>query len=199
LVTQGSSSTIGCNEMAENGVNTNYWKDTGLPIPLGNFGFPSNAGDIGDCNVSDPPVVTLSSVTASPSSCTQGTSACNDVDLSASLTTNYNGGSKRWRYNCGGSAANTMNTGTQASPPCSRTTTKSAPRNDHCVGGYQDNKADLWYDYPDCDGLSSCTFTDVCDMVSETAGTYKMKVYAESGPGAGIRPSGHAEITFTVN
>jgi hypothetical protein len=83
-----------------------------------------------------------------------------------------------------------MNDGTEARTPCTR---------GHCLGGYQDDKADLWYDYPPCNGQSSCTFADVCDFSAEGAGTYTVKVYSESGPGTGVRVSGHKEVAFTVN
>ena len=127
----------------------------------------------GSCrDLSPMPFLNITSPALSATSCTEGQAACYNIDISASLKTNYGGGSKRWRFSCGGSPDNTA--------------------------GAHPQGADLWYNYPDCNGQSSCTMTDVCDMQSEAAGTYTMKVYADAGPGAGIRPSGHAELTFTV-
>ena len=150
--------------------------ETGGPFVPGsaipNPGFSSPKAD-GVCGTISPmPNLTITSRSLSATSCTQGTAACNNIDIEASLSTNWNGGSKRWRFSCGGSAGNT--------------------------NGAHPQGADLWYAYPDCNGQSSCTMTDVCDMASEGPGTYTMKVYAEAGPGAGIRPSGHTELLFTV-
>jgi hypothetical protein len=142
------------------------------------------------------PVTTISNFQLSGASCTQGQTACNNITLSANVTTNEGpraqgtgygrlfsssspGGSFRWRYSCGGSSTNIL------SPDPS---TKS----------YQDGGADLWYDYDACDGLSNCTITAACDYQAEGAGTYTAKIYAEAGPGAAFRPSDHKELTFTV-
>jgi hypothetical protein len=145
------------------------------------------------------PTTTISNFTVGTTSCTQGQAACNNITLSANVSTTEGprargttngdlydgpspGGSFRWRYSCGGSPGNT------AAQPCAE---------GHC-SGYEDNGADLWYHYPDCNGQSSCTMTGVCDYQAEGQGTYTAKIYAEAGPGAAFRPSDHDEATFTV-
>jgi hypothetical protein len=151
------------------------------------------------------PVTVISNFQLGVTQCDQSNPACNNITLSANVSTNEGpraqwnaespdvssllhaaspGGSFRWRYSCGGSSGNTSAT------PCTTQATR-------CTG-YEDNGADLWYHYPDCDGLSSCTMTGVCDYQSETAGTYTAKIYAEAGPGAAYRPSDHDEATFAV-
>ena len=149
----------------------------------------------GSCVDLEPiPVTAISNFQLSTTNCNPSDPACNGITLSADVSTNEGprsldysnppGGSFRWRYSCGGTTAQTL-----SPDPCAA---------GHCLGGYQDSKADLWYDYPACNGRSSCTMTGVCDYDAETAGTYTAKVYAEAGPGAGYRPSGHDEATFTV-
>ena len=155
------------------------------------------------------PVTIISGESLSDTSCTEGQAACDNIDIVVtSVTTNEParaddvrsggcvecllngaspGGSFRWRYSCGGSAANAD------AAPC---TTQAGRCNGYQVG---DEGADLWYAYPDCDGNSSCTMTDVCDFQSEADGAYTVKVYAEAGPGAAYRPSDHKELTFTVD
>jgi hypothetical protein len=146
----------------------------------------------GDCdpNIVATPVTIISNFILGVTSCTEGQAACNDITLSADVTTNQTDGSMRWRYNCGGTTAQTL-----SPDPC---LIGGAPG--HCLGGYQDSKADLWYDYPACDGEeSSCTMTGVCDYQLEDDGAFTAKIYAETGPPADYRPSDHAEATFTVN
>ncbi len=149
----------------------------------------------GSCVDIEPiPVTVISDFTLATTSCTRAQASCNDVTLSANASTNEGprnldfssapGGSFRWRYSCGGSPGNTSANPCASSGRCS---------------GYEDNGADLWYHYPGCDGLSSCTMTDVCDFQDEPAGEYVVKIYAEAGPGAAYRPSGHDEAVFTVN
>ena len=158
------------------------------------------------------PIVTIPDASLSATSCTQGQTACDNIDITVTgpVTTNEGsraqttdpndpdgskiwhasspGGSFRWRYSCGGSPANTE------AAPC---TTQADRCNVYQVG---DEGADLWYKYPDCNGASSCTMTDVCDFSDENSpGTHTVKVYVEAGPGAAFRPSSHREITFTVN
>ncbi len=152
----------------------------------------------------DVPITTISGHSLSASSCTVTDSACDNIDITANVSTNETPraqfvlgsvegidtllwsssgtGSFRWRYSCDGASGNTT------ALPCSRET---------CT--YEDDGADLWYHYSACDGNSSCTMTDVCDFATEGAGTYTVKVYAEAGPGAAFRPSTHKELTFTVN
>ena len=170
--------------------------------------LPSNAySGRGSCTNIQPIPVTLVEVRSmSAESCTQGEAACDDIDITATVSTNEGararatgatdpdtgtllrssspGGSFRWRYSCGGSPANT------SASPCD-----TAGR----CSGYEDNGADLWYHYPDCNGQASCTFTDICDFQSESAARYMIKIYAEAGPGAAFRPSDHDAVPFTVN
>jgi hypothetical protein len=150
----------------------------------------------GSCVDLEPiPVTAISDFQLSTTNCDTANPACNGITLSAKVSTNEGprsldysnppGGSFRWRYNCGGSPSNTD------AAPCATQASRCS--------GYEDNGADLWYHYPDCDGLSSCTMTGVCDYQQESQGTFTAKIYAEAGPGAGYRPSGHDEATFTVN
>jgi hypothetical protein len=157
------------------------------------------------------PIVSIPDASLSAVSCTQGQAACDNIDITVTgpVTTNEGargqatsptdpvgdlwweaspGGSFRWRYSCGGSPSNTE------AAPC---TTQAGRCNVYQVG---DEGADLWYDYPDCNGATSCTMTDVCDFSDEgSTGTHTVKVYVEAGPGAAFRPSSHREITFTIN
>jgi hypothetical protein len=130
--------------------------------------------------ISPIPTWNVSTVTVTPSSCTDNDAACDNVDLSASVSGNVTGGSTRWRYSCGGSPSNIL------SP-------------DPSTRSHQDGGADLWYHAPQCDGQSTCTLRDVCDFINEGPGTYTVKMYSEPGPGAQPRPSDHTEATFTVN
>jgi hypothetical protein len=154
--------------------------DDGNPIP---HNPPSSVSrTYGACTmIPRAPTWSIGSPSLSTSSCAAGQAACNNIDITASASGTQSGGSPRWRYNCGGSPANRS-----ASP---------------CPGGctYQDGGADLWYPYPACDGQATCAFRDVCDFQPEGAGTYTVKVHADPGPGAGIRPTDHTEITFNVN
>lgn len=203
-----SSKVAGCFEAkTASGAWANTYYPSGTPIDTQYF--PGSSQNHGTCPrsstwprswpdnaITNPPYWTVTSTTLPErSSCTRGNALCNDIDISASASGYTPRGSgtgyaHRWRYNCGGTSANTMNDGTEARTPCTR---------GHCLGGYQDDKADLWYDYPPCNGQSSCTFANVCDFSAEGAGTYKVKVYSESGPGTGVRVSDHKEVTFTVN
>ena len=187
------------------------WANTVYPsgTPIDSTYFPASSQNDGTCprsstwprswpddTITNPPYWNVTSAELPErSSCTQGNALCNDINISASASGytprgSVTGYAHRWRYNCGGTSTNTMDDGTQAQTPCTR---------GHCLGDYQDNKADLWYDYPPCDGMTSCTLSDVCDFSAEGAGTYTVKVYSESGPGTGVRVSGHEEVTFTVN
>ena len=203
-----SSKVTGCFEAKTAG---GAWANTYYPsgTPIDTEYFPGSSQNDGTCPrsskwprswpdnaITNPPYWTVKSTTLPErSSCTRGNALCNDIDISASASGytprgSVTGYAHRWRYNCGGTSANTMNDGTEARTPCTR---------GHCLGGYQDDKADLWYDYPPCDGLASCTFANVCDFSAQGAGTYKVKVYSESGPGTGVRVSDHKEVAFTVN
>jgi hypothetical protein len=154
-----------------------------IPAPTGGWSAP------GSCSGGLTPIPTMTVATLTlpeRSSCDSGDSLCNDINIQALATgvTPYAASpNERWRYSCGGSPTNI------SANPCPG----------GCLGGYQDGGADLWYDYPACNGQASCTFTDVCDFSGEGAGTYTVKVYVESGPGTHVRASGHDEITFTVN
>ena len=175
--------------------------------PGKSFAKNSCSGGTNTTGIQPIPIMTMSTPSVSATSCTRGQVGCNDIDITVgSATTNEGprarasgasdpdsgalwdtsapGPSFRWRYSCGGSASNTR------ANPCA-----SAGR----CSGYEDGGADLWYRYPGCDGLSSCTMTNVCDFQDEPAGQYVMKVYVEAGPGAAYRPSTHREVTFTVN
>jgi hypothetical protein len=150
----------------------------------------------GTCAVTAAPTMTITTHTLpESSSCTEGNAACNDINVYAESSYVLPDGApdERWRYNCGGSSSNIMDDGTESDTPCTR---------GHCsegTSGYQDNAADLWYDYPSCDDASTCTFTDVCDFQAESAGDKVVKVYVEAGPSKMVRPSTHSEITFTVS
>jgi hypothetical protein len=137
-------------------------------------GGPSNVKPIGGCSGVTPiPTWSVGALALTGTSCTRGQAGCDNVDLRASASGSQNGGSPRWRFNCGGSAGNT--------------------------GGRHPDGADLWYDYTPCNGQSSCTMTDVCDYSGEAAGTYRVRIYSESGPGSRTRISDTSEASFVVN
>lgn len=200
--------SIGCHEMKKDGQWTN--RLTEPDVTRGNdtivdetYGAQSSAKNIGACNasianaseraradngqyprspwtgISPMPVWDVSGMTASTTSCTKGSTACKGIDLSANASGNgdtvsppFTTGSPRWRYNCGGSAANRA--------------------------GLHPQGADLWYWQAACNGKTSCSIADACDFSAEPAGTYRIRMYSESGPGSGVRASDHAEIIFTV-
>jgi hypothetical protein len=136
------------------------------------LGGPSVFKPTGGCpGVTPIPTWNVSSATATPGSCSQG--SCSGVDLQASASGSQTGGSPRWRFNCGGTAGNR--------------------------GGSHPNGADLWYDYAACNGQTSCTMTNVCDYSPEAAGTYTVRIYSESGPGSGVRVSDAVSASFVVS
>jgi hypothetical protein len=150
---------------------TNNTWDTG-----GAVSGPQNAQPLGGCGSSITPIPSwaVSTPSLSSSSCTAGNSACNGIDIqNATASGSQTGGSPRWRFNCGGSPSST--------------------------GGLHPQGADLWYDYPACNGQTSCTMSNVCDYGKESTGNYTVRIYSESGPGSGVRVSAFAKSTFTVN
>jgi hypothetical protein len=200
--------SIDCLEMKLDGQWTNFLSEPdpnngNTTVVDEDYGVATPPVNIGDCNASiaDPaeraranngqyprspwtgisPVPTwdVSGLVASTSTCGSGSAACSGIDLSADASGNGDAvspprttGSPRWRFNCGGSPANT--------------------------GGAHPQGADLWYDYPACNGQAHCDITDACDFSAEGAGSYTIRMYSESGPGSGVRVSGHAALTFTV-